>query len=235
MLTIASLGGLLGLIVSLPDHRPQLAEKEGAHPLPLRQLGILVAPFTVAYALLLIPRSASKYEIFDRYLVELLAVALSWIVRYYQERIRTRLPLAAVLAVSAMAIYGVATVHNMFSFYRARAAVDAELAADDVPDTEVDSGWETNLVVELEHSSHINDPHIVVPANAYVPAPSLPAGSCVMFRHDKTPHIRPIYGISFDPNACYGLAPFAPVHYSRWLASRPGSLYVVRYLPEAKR
>jgi hypothetical protein len=55
-----------------------------------------------------------------------------------------------------------------------------------------------------------------------------------MFWHDKTPHINPIYGISFDPNACYGPAPFAPVYYTRWLASSPEALYVVRYTPPSK-
>jgi hypothetical protein len=56
-----------------------------------------------------------------------------------------------------------------------------------------------------------------------------------MIYHDVSPHIRPIYGISFDPNACYGPAPFAPVQYSRWLASEPGTLYVVNYNHTLKR
>jgi hypothetical protein len=55
-----------------------------------------------------------------------------------------------------------------------------------------------------------------------------------MFWHGKTPHIHPVYGVSFDSNACYGPAPFAPVHYSRWLARNPGTLYVVRYTPPSK-
>ena len=61
-----------------------------------------------------------------------------------------------------------------------------------------------------------------------------PAGSCSVYLGDRTPHVHPVYGISFNPNACYGPAPFAPVHYSRWLAKSPGTLYVVRYLPPAK-
>jgi len=39
------------------------------------------------------------------------------------------------------------------------------------------------------------------------------------------------FRISFGPNACYGPAPFAPIHYSRWLASAPGTLCVVRTPP----
>jgi hypothetical protein len=42
------------------------------------------------------------------------------------------------------------------------------------------------------------------------------------------PHIHPVYNIAFDPNECSGPAPFTPVQYSRWIASSPGILYVVR-------
>ena len=42
-----------------------------------------------------------------------------------------------------------------------------------------------------------------------------------------------LYGVSFNPNACYGPAPFAPVHYSRWPYREPGTLYVVRYTKPA--
>jgi hypothetical protein len=49
--------------------------------------------------------------------------------------------------------------------------------------------------------------------------------------YDYTPHIHPIYAASFDPNACYGPAPFTPIRFSRWLAHTPGTLYVVRFTP----
>jgi hypothetical protein len=46
--------------------------------------------------------------------------------------------------------------------------------------------------------------------------------------YGRTPHIKPAYGISYDPNERYDPAPFVPVHYSRWLAHTSGALYVVR-------
>jgi hypothetical protein len=52
-----------------------------------------------------------------------------------------------------------------------------------------------------------------------------------MYWRDDTPHIHPLYAISFDPNACYGPAPFPPVHYSLWPYKTPGTLYVVRSKP----
>jgi hypothetical protein len=48
-----------------------------------------------------------------------------------------------------------------------------------------------------------------------------------------TSHIQLLYRVSFDPNACYGRASFAPVHYSRWLSRTPDTLYVVRFATPA--
>jgi hypothetical protein len=137
--------------------------------------------------------------------------------------------------VGIMAIYSIGITHDMFAFYRARVVMAAEVRTAGVPDTAVDNGWEYNAWVELQHADYINDSRIAFPAHAYVPTPPLPAGTCKMNWHDQAPHIQPRYGISFEPNECYGPAPFAPVHYSRWLASMPGTLYVVYYTAPPKR
>ena len=230
-LTAASLGGLIGLLASLLSLRSRPPETESQQPSKWRHLAILLTPFTVVYSLLLIPRAASADGIFDRYLLELLPVALIWMLRYYQERIQPRMPAAALLLIAIWATYSSVVTHNMFSLYRARVALAAELRTNGLPDTSVDNGWEYNFVVEIRHFGHINESHIELPAHAYVPAPPPPAGACPTFWAEKTPHIRPLYCVSFDPNACYGPAPFDPVHYSRWPYRTPGTLYVVRYLP----
>ncbi len=234
LLTVATIGGVLGLIVSLRRVRWTQSAVDSACRDSWKQLGVLLAPFTIVYWLLLVPRAATTGA-HDRYFMGPLVVALVCLVLYYQERIQGRLPLASVLIVGVMAIYSTVVVHNMFSFYRARVAVASELRAAGVPDTAVDNGWEYNFGVELKHSDHLNVSTIVVPAGAYVPRPPLAAGTCPMNTFDDTPHIKPIYGISFDLNECYGPAPFAPVYYSRWPYSTPGTLYVVRYTTPAKR
>jgi hypothetical protein len=195
---------------------------------------VLLLPFTFAYILLLIPRAATidlnaSAGIVDRYALALLVVALLFLIRFYQDRIQSQLPLASLLMIGIMAIYGIAVTHNLFSLYRARVVIAAELRAAGVPDTSVDNGWEFNFGVQLQHADHINESMIVNPPHAYTPRPPLPPGACPVWFYDDTPVIQPLYGISFDPHACYGLAPFAPVHYSRWLASKPGTLYVVNY------
>ncbi len=232
LLTIASLGGLLGLISSLLQSRRALPAPASPNGASWNQLNFLLIPFTLAYIVLLMPLG-STFGLTDRYLLGPTLVAAILLIRYYQERIQPQLPMAFTLLIALMAIYGVAATHNNFAFYRARVALAAELNAAGIPDTSVDNNWEYNFDVELQHTDHINDYRIVLPAHAYIPTPPLPAGTCPMYFFDETPHIRPIYGVSFDPNACYGPAPFAPIHYSRWLGSSPGTLHVVRYTPPA--
>jgi hypothetical protein len=239
VLTVASLGGLFGLIALLVRSygKPTV---EQAHPgASWKELGMLLAPFTIAYMLLLVSRAISVAQLFDtvildRYALGLLVVALICLVRYYQERVHPQLPFASVFLVGLMAVYGVAVTHNTFSYYRARVAIAGELRAAGIPDTAVDNGWEYNMLVELQHAPYINDPEIENPPGAYVASPLPPAGHCPTFWYDRTPHIQAVYGISLDPSECFGPAPFAPGHYSRWLASQPGTLYVVKYLPPSE-
>ncbi len=193
---------------------------------------MLLVPYALFYTLLLIPRATNL--LFDRYMLALLALIVLCLVPYYQITINPRIPIAGTLLAGIMAVFGVILTHNTFAFYRARVALAAELRADGIPDTSVDNGWEHHFDVELQHSWHINVPTFVVPAHAYVPPPPPAPYTCQTFWYDYTPHIHACYGVSFDPNACNGPAPFAPVHYSRWLASTPGTLYVVRYPPPAR-
>ena len=234
LITIVSIGGLLGLLASFTrSHVSEVSTPVSPYPsVSWKQLAILLAPYTAAYTLLLIPRATNA--LFDRYMLGPVVILVLLLVRYYQNTISPRIPVAGVLLVAIMAVFGVVLTHNTFAFYRARVVLAAELHAAGIPDTSVDNGWEHNFDVELQHSDHINFPTIVVPANAYVPTPPLPPNTCTVFWYEYTPHIHPLFGVSFDPNGCYGPAPFAPVHYSRWLAHNPGTLYVVRYTPTIK-
>jgi hypothetical protein len=239
LLSIVAYGGAIGLLLSFfrPEQicRTNAAQREVTG----RQLGVLCAPFTVAYIFLLILRAAAVANdgtgaLFDRYALGLLLVALLCLVRYYQDRIRPNLPLSCAVLIALMAVYGVLITHNTFALYRARVAIAAELRAAGVPDTSVDNGWEYNIDVELQHARYINNPGMVLPEHAYVRTPPVPDGTCNMVYHDETPVIHPLYGISFDPDACYGPAAFVPVQYSRWLGFGPGTLYVVNYLAASK-
>jgi hypothetical protein len=236
LITILSVGGLLGSFASFSRPRPSelpFPASSTSTSLSWEQLGILLAPYSIIYTLLLIPRATNL--LYDRYMLGLLFVILICLVRFYQERIHLRIPVTGILFVAIMAVFGVVLTHNTFAFYRARAALANEVHAAGVPFTAADNGWEYNFSVELQQAPSINFPTIVVPAHTYVPAPEPAPGQCHAFWYNYTPHVHPLYGVSFDPNACSGPAPFAPVHYSRWLAPGPGTLYVVRYTPPTSK
>ncbi len=234
LITIVSIGGLLGLLASftIPRRAERLPTATSYPRVSWKQLAILLGPYALAYTLLLIPRATNL--LFDRYMLGPLVILVLCLARYYQEKINPRIPIAGILLVAIMAAFGVILTHNTFAFYRARVALADQLHAAGIPDTSVDNGWEHNFDVELQHANHINEEEIVLPANSYVPIPAPPTGPCHTFWYYYTPHIHARYGVSFDPNACDGPASFAPVHYSRWPALTPGTLYVVRYTPTAK-
>ncbi len=193
-----------------------------------RQLLVLIGPLMAAYDLFLVVllRIAK-----DRYLFLLAPFALLATLRLYQDYIRPRLPSVAWVLITIVAAFSATVTHNGFTLYRAIDRLSAEVRAAGIPDTAVDYGWPYNLGTELRHASHLNDSRIIRPAHTYV---SVPAPTCLVALYSALPHVRPLYSVSFNPNICYGSAPFAPVHYSRWPYRTPGTLYVVRYVPPSQ-
>jgi hypothetical protein len=228
LFTFVCFAGLAGLVYSIRRF-PRLSSGPASTELSWWQLGVMFVPFTLAYVILLVSTVATTHHIFDRYALGMLIVPLVYLLRYYQERIQPQLPLAMSFVILAMAIYGVAVTYNTFSFHRARVAVAAELAAKGIPPTSLDDGWEYNFDVELQHADHLNAPWLKTVAAGYTPIPKPPYRPCPTFWYDRTPHVHPVYVVSFDPNDCSGAAPFAPVHFSRWPYRTPGTLYVARY------
>jgi 4-amino-4-deoxy-L-arabinose transferase-like glycosyltransferase len=232
--TVLSIGGLFGVIFSLFHLRRHHAPVNASVSTSWKQLAALVAPLCAAYLLLLFLTAGTAYLLYDRYALGLLALLLPCLIRFYQERIQSQLPSTTMLLIAIMAIYGVVLTHNTFALDRARVALADELHANGTPDTALDGSWEANLDVELRHADHVNNPILKTVANGYTPVRPPPPGPCQMSWYYKTPHIHALYGVSFDPAACYGLAPFPPVHYSRWPYRTPGTLYIVRYTPAAR-
>jgi hypothetical protein len=191
------------------------------------QLTVLLGPFTAAYLVLLVPR-ATEFLI-DRYLLPLLVVAAVLLLRLYQDYVHPRISSASFVLIGVYALYAVTVTHNMFSLYRARIEIANEVRAAGIPDTAVDGAWEQNSWVELQYAPSLNDSRLINPPHAYKPMPWRPTRVCSV--NETLPHIHARYAISFDSDACQGPTAFPPVHYSRWLASQPGTLYVVREKP----
>jgi hypothetical protein len=236
VLTALSFAGLFGVLVFVLRIRKNWiwdgVGTVGAHgPLSWRQIAWLAGPFTLATYALMVPRSSIR--LLDRYLLGLCFLAVLCLIRAYQDFVRPALPVYCAIAVGAVALFSVASIHDMFSVYRARAAVAQEVLAAGVPANELDGGFEPNGWYELQSSPYIDDLRIVNPPNSVVPLDPLRGMACTPKDDTDTEliHFAPRYGVAYRADACRGPAPFAPVRYSRWLGLGHGTLYVVKYGP----
>ena len=229
LLGLLTLGSLFCVAVTflLPRSTNDLTTRASA-TVSNHQVVFLFVPFSLAYGILLIHRA--EFAIYDRYLLAPIFILLCLLLRSYQ-RLQPRLPAASAVMLVFLASYGVISVHNIFALNRARVALTSPVLAAGVPDTAIDFGWEQDGWIELQHAAYINGPDISVPQGAYhhIPDPNRPGCHERLPQFGLFPHLAAQYGIAFDPNACDGPAPFAPVSYSTWPLRNPTTLYVVRY------
>jgi hypothetical protein len=243
ILTITSIVATLCLVSFLLRLRDARFRREFAQPvspaekpqptLTWLQLGYLLAPFTIAYFGLLIPRSTTN--LLDRYLLAPSLVAAICMVRVYQDYFRRRLPDWSIALVVLTAIYSIGVTHDLFSLTRARVAIASEFQTAGISSNIVDGGFEYNYWNELMIAGHMNEPRVVNPPNSFISVDPNRGFSC---KADDTKgvdagpaHLVPKYGLSYTPDACAGNAPIPPVRYSRWLQLHPADLYVVNYQP----
>jgi hypothetical protein len=195
----------------------------------LRAISVIVGPFVVAYICLLLPRS-SEGGMADRYLLPLMIVILPFLTLLYQERVSRRLPVVCVLALALFAGFGIAATHDQFSLYRGYAGALKELDSAGVPRTAIVGPWELNGWTELEVKGYVNNELIRNPKGVYrVPPDQKLPPSCSAAFLEYTIDIHPLFGLSLDPNACGGMAKFAPATYYTWLPPHIAKVYIVKY------
>jgi hypothetical protein len=234
-LTAVTIVGLLSVLAAFFGRLARLPSLPGRiAAISWRDLGVVLAPFCLAYIALLAPR-ASGGGFYDRYLLPLMLIALLVLVRFYQERIRLNLPIPSVILIGVFACYGVAATHDLFAMYRGYIAAIEEVRSSGLPATAFSGSWENDGWTELETAGYINEPRIRFPIGAYVfqPVTVYPAG-CDGNSLDRIPAVKPVYALSFDPEQCDGQGAFLHVTYRTWLAPHVTSIYIVR-LPDKLR
>lgn len=229
--SLAVLGALSAVAYSFVGTRPRRGLERDTDSISWLRLGVLLIPFTLAYALLLIS-VALQFEFYDRHLLPLLAILLIVATRYYQESVRAKLPFLCVIMVALYGCFSTAAAHDEFSMYRGYAAAIKEAQSSGAPPTAI-LGWrEYAGWAEIEKVGHINNPRIRDPKGAYLrpPARIFPV-SCnpdlVQFLKNA-PAIRPTYAVSLNPGECGGQVALPPVVYHTWLAPQKNAVYVVR-------
>ena len=193
----------------------------------LAQAGWILGPFAISYIAFLLPR-AIYFFIFDRYLLALIPVAITFLLLLYQECVGERLPSLCTAMLIACALYTVAGTHDWFALNRARIAAIAQIERSGIPATAIQGGYEFDGWTQINVAGYINDPRIKNPPNAYQPncePVNLPS-KCRLDFASHTPSVQPKYFLVFSLMPCLQISPYHPVTYNTWLPPFRRTIYI---------
>ena len=233
LLAVLMFSALFCLIVCSIGERETLltadsrtAPNQGRYPyVSNKSLVVLFVPFVLAYLFLIVTRST----VYDRYFLPLQFVFTLGIVRVYRQAISERLPRLCLAVGLVFAAYGIATMHDVFAFYRARLDAANEIIETGIPQTAIEGGFEYDAWTQLQQDGYANDPRILSPPDAYhkwTPPAEVPT-LCVGWTRKFFPSLHPMWHLSFAPNNCFEPSAFAPVVYSTWLPPRQRTIYIL--------
>lgn len=199
---------------------------------PLQAL-LLLGPFSLAYALSLVPRATYAF-VYDRYLLGLMPGGIVLLLLLYRRWSGHILPALAPLCVAMFAAYTIAGTHDWFALNRARASAVATIHATGVPYTAIQGGFDYDGWTQVVAQGYINDQRITFPANAYSAlAPSALDSRCVLHFAQFTPAIQPRYFVVFSPMDCLAPSRFASITYENWLPPHRRTIFIQQLPPPA--
>jgi hypothetical protein len=200
-----------------------------------RDVSILLLPYLVCYCALLLPR-ATFFVLFDRYLLEIVAVLAVYALRWHQEHIRNQIPALSKAVLALIAVLTVAGTHDLFSAYRAEIRLANELQSAGIPRTEIRGGFAYDFATQVSSWGYVNDKRTLNPPGAYHPQPEIEPYKrdgvyCdyPILRYLPALHIR--YVISAELTPCLAPSSFAPQSYRTWLPPARRQLIVGKLLP----
>ena len=212
--------------------RPQSQPVEGQNR---RAVSILLLPTLFAYCLLLLPFAASL-NVFDRYLLVIMAVLLIYLLRSHQDRVGAGIPAAAIVALVIFALLGIAGTHDLFALDRAEVRAADELQRAGIPRTQIRGGFSFDSMTQVQTTGYLNNPHLVNPPDAYHPQPT----TVPIFRDGVycgytylpfVPALNIHYMISADPTPCLAATNFSTQPYVTWLPPARREVFVGSVLP----
>jgi Dolichyl-phosphate-mannose-protein mannosyltransferase len=206
----AFLAFLLSLLNASRLEKPADADTGGQ--ISNRTLLTVLGPFTAGYLILQVTRAA----VFERYFIPLLFVFLIFLLRFYQTRIASRLPVLTVIFVALFGAYGVVTLHDFLAGFRAGLEAADELRAAGIERNEIRANAEYDGWTQIELTGHL------APKKRLHPPPP-----CVYFWESDDPAIHAHYQLSYDLT-CFPESEFSPVEYTTWLAPHHQKIYILR-------
>lgn len=198
-----------------------------ANLLAWNDLVTFIAPFSLAYVCLLLPR-AFHFYFYDRYFLGLIPIGILLLLNLYQRNVRSQVSLLSYTVLAIFATYSIAATHDWFALNRARIIATNTLAAGGVPAIHIQGGMEINGWTEINTHGFVNEKRVVNPSNAYrsnPPKPKLPP-ACSFWFDSFTPEISPRYFLVLNPLPCLANSRFDKVAYDTWLPPFRRAVYI---------
>ena len=192
-----------------------------------RSLVGVLAPFSLAYAALLLPRAAKDMTI-DRYLLPLVAVAMIAFLLTFQSGIKRDLPKWSMALAGVVAVYSVLTLQDAFGMYRVVVRAGEELRAAGVPRTAFDGGWEYDGLSQLTVDGYVHQIGIRMPPGQQLLFGHRPVGPCELPVAPWIPDVRFEYALSYSATGCGGPTNFPAITYRRFLSPHEVTVYIVK-------
>jgi len=192
-------------------------------------MNVLLLPFLACYLVLLFP--LAFIVLFDRYLLEIVAVLLIYMLRWHQERISPRIPAIATATLVVVALLGVAGTHDLFTMARAEVRLTNAMQQAGIPRTEIRGGFDYDTVTEVYTAGYLNDPHLVNPPGSFQPLRTDESGPCGDPFLVYLPAMNIKYEVASGPSPCTVPTDFPAQIYRTWLPPARRELYVVTRKP----
>jgi len=176
----------------------------------------MLGPFSLGYLALML-LICLTVPVWDRYLLELLPIAIVCLLKTSQDRAQS-IPVVAILALVLLAWAGFAETSGLHSEGRAVLKAANILRADNVPRTEIEAGFAYDGETQLDAVGYMNSPDMTAPPGTYrpyLPPPWLPS----WVPSDRpylpfTPVVVPRYFLVMEPDPDLVPSKYPPVEYT---------------------
>lgn len=210
--------------------KPVQQQPELRNELSLYETCILVLPFSAAYFALLLPRAAfpsTFFDVWDRYYLPLILVAVILLLRLLRERQR-EVPVSCYAVLLIFGFFAVTATHDMFNAYRAIASIRADLQARGIPLTTVSGPWQEDGANQINVRGYINDDRLENPPGAYQLALHPPLEDCGYWFGPLVPALHFQYVLTVEKRSCLVPSQYPDVTYSTWLPPFRRTIYIER-------
>ncbi len=190
----------------------------------------LLLPFSVAYFALLLPRAAFPsifFDVWDRYFLPLIFVAVVLLLRLLKER-QHEIPVSCYAVLLLFSFLSVAGTHDVFTAFRTIESIRTDLNSHGIPLSTISGPWQEDGANQIEAKGYINDSRLENPPGAYQLPPHPPLHQCLYWFGPLVPGLEFRYVLTVERLSCLVPSQYPDVTFTTWLPPFRRTIYVER-------